>query len=292
MLQRSTVAFCTASAIAMIAHVGTATAETGTDHGCPDTLRYADTGVEGLEELRRSFGPFVEVMEEALGVSVEFFPVGNRTAVVNALQFEQVDVVMTGPSEYVALQARIEGAQPIVSLSRPHYASIFIVADDSGYEELADLQGTKIAMKDVGSTTGHIIPAYMLHEAGLDIDRDVEILNIDGTRFQALINGDVQAVGTGVRDWDSFVEMAGEGYKILEQSPPMPDDLIVAGSHISADCVAFMKDRMMANGEALIQATLAPEGRDRYLGSKLVDVDDSSYDVVREAYAALGLVAE
>jgi len=32
-------------------------ADNGLAHGCPDTLRYADTGVEGMEELRRSFGP-------------------------------------------------------------------------------------------------------------------------------------------------------------------------------------------------------------------------------------------
>ncbi len=259
---------------------------------CPATLRYADTGVEGLEELRRSFGPFVEVMEEATGLAVEFFPVGNRTAAVTALQFEQVDVVMTGPSEYVAIQSRIEGVQPIVSFARPSYASIFIVPEDSGIDTLADLKGKRISMKDVGSTTGHIIPAYMLVEAGLDIDRDVTILNLGGTLFQALISGDVDATATGVRDWDGFVEMAGPGYKILVQSPQMPDDLILAGSHIDAACVEHLREAMLGNGDALIQATLAPEGRERYQGAALVAVDDASYDVVREAYAALGLTPE
>jgi hypothetical protein len=49
---------------------------------------------------------------------------------------------------------------------------------------------------------------------------------------------------------------------------------------------------MMENGDALIQATLAPEGRDRYEGAELVAVDDASYDVVRDAYAALGLIPD
>ncbi|MCH8529725.1 MAG: phosphate/phosphite/phosphonate ABC transporter substrate-binding protein [Saccharospirillum sp.] len=259
---------------------------------CPATLRYADTGVEGMEELRRSFGPFVAVMEEATGLNIEFFPVGNRTAVVNALRFEQVDVVMTGPSEYVAMDSQVQGAQPIVSLARPAYASIFIVPQDSPYQTLADLKGTRISMKSVGSTTGHIIPAYMLVEAGLDVDRDVQILNLGGTLFEALISGDVDAAATGVRDWDGFVERAGDGYRILAQSPQMPDDLVVAGPHIASDCADFIRDAMMASGEALIQATLQPEGRDRYLGASLMPVNDSSYDVVRDAYAALGLTAE
>ncbi|MFN3881671.1 MAG: phosphate/phosphite/phosphonate ABC transporter substrate-binding protein [Nitrincola lacisaponensis] len=259
---------------------------------CPDTLRYADTGVEGLEELRRSFGPFVETMESATGLKIEFFPVGNRTAVVNALRFEQVDVVMTGPSEYVAMDSQVKGAQPLVSLARPHYASIFIVPEESPYQTLLDLKGARISMKSVGSTTGHIIPAYMLVEAGIDIDRDVQILNLGGTLFEALISGDVQAAATGVRDWDGFVERTGGGYRILAQSPQMPDDLVVAGPHIAADCVDYIRETMMANGEALIQATLKPEGRERYLGASLMPVNDSSYDVVRQAYAALGLTAE
>ena len=259
---------------------------------CPDTLRYADTGVEGLEELRRSFGPFVEVMEGITGLNIEFFPVGNRTAAVTALQFEQVDVIMTGPSEYVAIQSRIDEVKPIVSFARPAYASIFIVREDAGIESLQDLKGKRISMKDVGSTTGHIIPAYMLVQAGIDIDRDVTIYNLGGTLFQALISGDVDATATGVRDWDSFVAMAGDGYKILEESPQMPDDLILAGSHISTECVNFLRGVMMEHGDALIDATLAPEGRERYRGAALVSVDDATYDVVREAYAALDLIPE
>ena len=256
---------------------------------CPETLRYADTGVEGMEELRRSFGPFVEVMEQTLGVKIRFFPVGNRTAVVNALRFRQVDVVMTGPSEYIALQTHARGAQPIVSLARPSYASIFIVPDNSPYQRLTDLKGARISMKSIGSTTGHIIPAYMLVEAGLDIDRDVRILNLGGTLFEALISGDVDAAATGIRDWEGFQQRTGGGYRILAQSEQMPDDLIVAGAHIPASCVAFMREAMLANSDALIQATLAPENRTRYQDATLIPVDDASYDVVRQAYAALGL---
>ena len=261
---------------------------------CPASLRYADTGVEGLEELRRSFGPFVEVMEDVTGLNVEFFPVGNRTAAVTAMQFEQVDVVMTGPSEYVAITNNIEGVNALVSLARPAYASIFIVPEDSEFQTLEDLRGARISMKEVGSTTGHIIPSFMLHEAGLDIDRDVQILNLGGTLFEALVNGDVDAAATGVRDWEPFVERTGGGFRILVQSPQMPDDVILAAPHIAPDCADFIRDAMVAAGDRLIEATLVPEGRgrQRYVGAQLVPVDDASYDVVREAYAALGLSVE
>ncbi len=256
---------------------------------CPPTLRFADTGVEGLEELRRKFGPFVEEMEKLTGSKVQFFPVGNRTAAVNALRFNQVDIIMAGPSEYVAIESRIPGNKPIVSLSRPSYASIFIVPADSPYRNVADLKDKRIALKDVGSTTGDIIPRMMLHNAGLNLDRDVRLLNVDGARFEALISGDVDAVGTGVRDWDRFEQRAGKGnYRILAQSERMPDDVILAGPHIGNACVDLVREQVMANGEALLSALLAPGELNKFKGAEWVPVSDGDYDVVREAYRVLG----
>lgn len=40
-------------------------------------------------------------------MTVEFFPVGNRTTAINALRFEQVDIVLAGPSEYVLMAERV-----------------------------------------------------------------------------------------------------------------------------------------------------------------------------------------
>lgn len=256
---------------------------------CPATLNFADTGVEGLEDLRRQYGPFVAEMQTLVGSEVKFFPVGNRTAAVNALRFRQVDIIMSGPSEYIALQSRVPGNKPIVSLSRPSYASIFIVRENSSYQSLADLKGQRIALKDVASTTGDIIPRMMLLDAGLNLDRDVTLLNVDGARFEALIAGDVAAVGTGLRDWGPFLErVGGSGYRILAQSERMPDDLILAGPHISDACVELVRSRMMANGDALLTAILAPGELNKFEGADWVPVTDSSYDVVREAYRVLG----
>ncbi|WP_366925151.1 PhnD/SsuA/transferrin family substrate-binding protein, partial [Halomonas sp.] len=54
--------------------------------------------MEGSEELQRAYQGFVDEVESRLGVTVEFFPVGNRTTAINALRFEQVDIVLAGPS--------------------------------------------------------------------------------------------------------------------------------------------------------------------------------------------------
>lgn len=257
---------------------------------CPTTLRFADTGIEGSEELQRAFSDFVEEVESRLGVTVEFFPVGNRTTAINALRFEQVDIVLAGPSEYVLMAERVEGTKPITAIVRPEYYSVFIAPTDSDIETLEDLKGKHVAMKDHGSTTGHIMPSYMLSQAGLDIDRDLRISLLDGARMQALASGEVDAVGTGVRDFAPFVAQHGEeNYRIIERGQDMPGDPMVAGPHISAECVSEMQEAFMNDPDGLLQAILAPGERDKYIGAEMVLVDDSEYDMVRESYALLGL---
>ncbi|MDR5904066.1 phosphate/phosphite/phosphonate ABC transporter substrate-binding protein [Franzmannia qiaohouensis] len=276
-----------AAAIALAA-AGQAQAQTA--DSCPTTLRFADTGIEGTEELQRAFQEFVDEVESRLGVEVEFFPVGNRTTAINALRFEQVDIVLAGPSEYVLMAERVEGIKPITAIVRPEYYSVFIAPTDSDIETLEDLRGKHVAMKDHGSTTGHIMPSYMLHQAGLDIDRDLQITLLDGARMQALASGEVDAVGTGVRDFAPFAEQHGEeNYRIIARGQDMPGDPMVAGPHISADCVAEIRDAFMADPESLLQAILAPGERDKYIGAEMVRVDDAEYDVVRDSYALLGL---
>ncbi|TVP50026.1 MAG: phosphate/phosphite/phosphonate ABC transporter substrate-binding protein [Halomonas sp.] len=279
-------AFVPLFAATLIATAGNAQAA----DSCPATLRFADTGIEGTEELQRAFHDFVTEVENRLGVDVEFFPVGNRTTAINALRFEQVDIVLAGPSEYVLMAARVEGVQPISAIVRPDYYSVFIAPTGSGIESLEDLRGKHVAMKDHGSTTGHIMPSYMLDQAGLDIDRDLQITLLDGARMQALASGEVDAVGTGVRDFAPFVEQHGEeNYRIIARGQDMPGDPIVAGPHLSSECVSFIQEAFMEDPDGLLQAILAPGERDKYIGAEMTRVDDSEYDIVRDSYALLGL---
>ncbi len=264
-------------------------ADTGADASAPKVIRLADTGIEGMEDLARAYGPFVAELEKLTGVKVEFFPVSNRTAAVTALQFKQVDLILAGPSEYVSIASRLR-VRPMVGIARPRYHSVFVVRADSPIQTLADLRGRRIAMKDPGSTTGHIIPVRMLHQAGLDVDREVKILLLDGARLEALANGDVEALGSGVRDYDQLITRFGPGsYRIIAESQGMPNDLFIAGPTLPEAFVEQLSRQILAQGEPLMAAILGSSRRDRYDGARFVPVADSDYDVIREGYRLIGL---
>ncbi|MCC5796654.1 MAG: phosphate/phosphite/phosphonate ABC transporter substrate-binding protein [Methylophaga sp.] len=257
---------------------------------CPTTLRFADTGIEGMEEMVRTYGEFQQKLTDILGIDVQFFPVSDRTATVNALQFNQVDMILAGPSEYAVMRAR-QDVKMMVGIERTEYGSAFVVHADSDIHSLADLKGKRIAMKDPGSTTGHIIPTLMLKEAGLDIDRDVQALLLDSARYEAMVNRDVDAMGSGVRDVAVLRERHPEGdYRVIAESDTMPRDLFVARGGISDECISYVNQQIMANGEMLMESILNPGERRKYIGARFVDdLTEEEYDRITEAYALVGM---
>ena len=50
-------------------------------------IKMAVTDLVGMEELQREFGPFKKELERATGSTIDFLPVTNRTAGLEALRF-------------------------------------------------------------------------------------------------------------------------------------------------------------------------------------------------------------
>ncbi|MFT7311481.1 MAG: phosphonate transport system substrate-binding protein, partial [Paracoccaceae bacterium] len=85
-----------------------------------ETLRLAVTDIEGLEALQQEFGPFEAALEAAIGLDIELFAVSSRTSAVEAINQGQVDMILTGPAEYVVIN---ELTNPVIiaGWQRPNY---------------------------------------------------------------------------------------------------------------------------------------------------------------------------
>jgi phosphonate transport system substrate-binding protein len=257
-----------------------------------EKLRFAVTDLTGLEELQRDFEPFRDVLAEALGNEVELFPVSDRTAAAAALQSDQVDVVLTGPAEYAVMRARTE-AVPLVGITRPGYRSFIVVPADSDIREVTDLKGRSIALSDVGSTSGYLGPAQIMYEAGLQPTEDVEMLALGDSWGQAFLNDRTDAYGGSALDWEKTLESSGRpasDFRVLAESEDFPPDVFIASKKLSEERRQEIRNAMLQNEQALVDAILQGKSgeNDKYRGSKLVAVEDSDYDPIRDAYAAVG----
>jgi phosphonate transport system substrate-binding protein len=265
----------------------------GTANAAPEPLRMAVTDISGLEMLQAEFGAFRDILAKATGQEVAFYPVSSRTAAVEAMRAERVDFVLTGPAEYVVFRT-LAGARPVVGFSRPDYYSAIVTLAESGIHRLDQLKGRKVAFGPVGSTSDHLAPAQLLADAGLDPQRDVIPAHIDrNVAWEALKRGDVAAVALGYRKLSIVRERETElppgAFRVIARGPDLPNDVLVAGRHVSPEKLALVRRIFVEHSGELVAAILAGEENQKYQGMKFVaNVDDADYEYVRSMYRSIG----
>ncbi|MDJ0515683.1 MAG: phosphate/phosphite/phosphonate ABC transporter substrate-binding protein [Trichodesmium sp. MO_231.B1] len=256
----------------------------------PEKLRFAVTDVVGKEKLR-DYEPFRAVLEKVLGTKIEFFPVESYIAATAALQLNQVDLVLAGPSEYVVINARTN-AIPLIAVTRPNYHSVIIVNADSSIKSVAQLEGKTIAMSYIGSTGGHLGVTKLLMEAGLDPKSDVKILMLgDDGSLESFKQGKVDAWGGSTSDYDFFLktENASENdFPIIAKTALLPSDVIIVSNKLNSQVVEEYKNIIVNNQEQLVIALAKGKSTNKYQSSKLVVANDADYDLIRDVYQAIG----
>ncbi len=262
-----------------------------------ETISMAVTDVKGLEELRRDWGDFRDVLESRSGLEVEFASVSSRTAAAELLKSERVDFVLTGPAEYVVMRQQT-GAEPVIGFSRPDYFSGVIVMADSGITSVDDLEGRKIAVDSIGSTSGHLGPLQALADYGLDPQEDLDIVHVSPkVGFESLKRGDVAAWGTNyesdyiyLRNNDDSSEL-GE-FRTIARGPDLPNDVLLAGAHVNNDVIDSFTTTVTEHSDALVDAIVPDDGMGenrKYEGMQfLANIKDSDYDYARKAYGTIG----
>ncbi len=279
--------------IGCIASLLTAAALTANVAQAGETLRIAVTDVEGLEQLQREFGAFRDVLAKKSGIDVEFLPVPNRTAAVEAMRSRKVEFVLTGPAEYVVFRTRTN-AVPIIGFSRPDYFADIIVLADSKVQSIQDLKGKKVALGSVGSTSKHLAPMQVLRDYGIDPMSDIKPVHTSiKLGWEALKRGDVAAMGTTN---DKFLKMRGKdkdlepgAFRVVARSRDLPNDVLLVRPDVDKKFVRKVRQVFLDHSDELVAAILKGEDNQKYRGMKfLPNVQDSDYNYVRAMYKTVG----
>lgn len=256
-----------------------------------ETIRFAVTDVEGMEQLQREYGAFVQELEKATGHKIEFSPVSNRTAAVEAMRAKQVDFVLTGPAEYIIFK-KLTDAKPVVGWQRPDYFAQIVVMADGPIKSMADLKGKKVAFGEVGSTSQHLGPAQVLADAKLmyNSDYSAEIIKRN-VAIEAMIRGDVQAVGMNLTHLRSVREKFPDAkFAVVGRGPDLPNDILIVASYVPESVVESVRKAFTDKGVELMTGVLQGEDTKKYEGGHfLASVEDKDYEAVRMMYATIGV---
>jgi phosphonate transport system substrate-binding protein len=164
---------------------------------------------ESPTELARKAAPLAKYLERKLGTRVEFTPVTDYAAAVEALVNKQVDLAWFGGFTYVQANQRSGGkAVPLVQREEDEkFRSVFITTDPA-IRTLADLKGRNLSFGSQSSTSGHLMPRSFLLAAGIDPDKDLKRVAYSGAHdatVAAVASGKVDAGALNISVWEKLV---------------------------------------------------------------------------------------
>jgi len=145
----------------------------------PDTLTLAAVPSEESTSLEESYATVIQVLEEDLGIEIEFFQATDYAGVIEAMISGDVDIANFGPFSYVIAVANGAEIAPIGAIvdapdAEPGYQSYGIAgADNDEINSLEDFAGRNICFVDPGSTSGFLYPSAGLLDVGIDPETDV-----------------------------------------------------------------------------------------------------------------------
>ncbi len=164
---------------------------------------------ESPTELARKAAPLVKYLESKLGMKVEFTPVSDYAASVEALANKQIDLAWFGGFTFVQANIRSGGKMiPLVQREEDEkFRSVFITSDPT-IKTLADLKGHTLSFGSASSTSGHLMPRKFLLDAKINPDTDLKRVAFSGAHdatIAAVAAGKVDAGALNISVWDKFV---------------------------------------------------------------------------------------
>lgn len=132
-----------------------------------DVLKVSAIPDEAPTELLRKFKPLGAYLEQELGMKVEFVPVADYAAVVEALAADRIDMAWLGGFTFVQARLKTGNAVPLVQREQDAEFTSKFITSDPAVKSLQDLKGKTFAFGSVSSTSGSLMPRYFMLQDGI-----------------------------------------------------------------------------------------------------------------------------
>ncbi len=258
-------------------------------------LRVTTIPEEAATEQVRKFTPLAAYLERRMGMKVEFTPVTDYPAAVEALVNKKVDVVWFGGFTHV--QAQIRSGGKIVSIAQreedTRFQSVFIAKTDSGIKTLADMKGKQVSFGSQSSTSGHLMPRSFLLAAKIEPEKDFRRIAYSGAHdatIASVVSGKVDAAALDITVWKKFVTENRVDTKAVDVFYTTPPYFNYNWS-VHADMPADLRNRLQ---KALLDLDAStPEGKEILQlnrATRYVPTSNENYKGLESAARSAGLL--
>lgn len=250
---------------------------------------------ENNEEMVAKFEPMRAYLEKKLGQKVKVFTATDYAGVIEGMKKKRVDIAWFGPLSYY-LAEQEAGAEAFAVGVRDNgkstYRSIFVVPGDSPAKSLKDLKGKNVAFVDPASTSGGLMPTYMVKkETGMMPEQFFGKFMYAGSHDAAELAVKNKTVDAAADNDITYPKMLAKGLitkesnRVLLESPDLPGSPLVYRGDLPAGMKKKIRDAIVS---AHKEIKVAGYGNImRYDAVKPAD-----YQMIRDMVKELGLKKE
>ncbi len=235
------------------------------------------------EELMQRFSPLARYLGNRIGRRVLVRVGRDYQEHETQIGKNQVDIAFMGPASYVKMIER-HGAKPLLARLEVKGKAVFrgaiITRADSGITRLGAVKGRRFAFGDPLSTMSHLVPRYMLQQAGIGLQdlADYKYLGSHSNVALGVLSGDFIA---GAVKEEVYRKYEYRGLRVVAWTPVLSEHLFVVRDTLPPATVQELCDALLALEDP------ETEGGQQILGSIKSDVtgmarvQDSDYDNLR-----------
>lgn len=181
--------------------------------------------------MYEKYQPLLDYLEEKTPYTYELVLKKNYEATVNAFASGEIDVALLGPLTYLEAHAKYGAASVLKSVGvngKSDYRSVIITRNDSPVKSPADLKGKSFAFASTKSTSGNLIPRYLLANSGIHLSDLGGYTNFDyhDSVVKAVLKGQFDAGAVRDSVAKKYMQL---GIKIIAESGSIPTGPLVAG---------------------------------------------------------------
>ena len=258
-----------------------------------DVLKVSAIPDEAPTELLRKFKPLGAYLEQELGMKVEFVPVADYAAVVEALAADRIDMAWLGGFTFVQARLKTGNAVPLVQREQDAEFTSKFITSDPAVKSLQDLKGKTFAFGSVSSTSGSLMPRYLMLQDGIKPEDFFSRVAYSGAHDATAAWVQAGKADAGVLNasvWQKLVDAGKvdtDKVKVFATTPTYYDYNWTVRGNLDADLQAKIKAAFLALDPA------KPEQKailDLQAASRFIETKPENYEGIEEAARAAGLL--
>lgn len=251
--------------------------------GPKNTVHFGVIPRDNPRIMYEKYQPLLDYLSDKTPYFYELVLKKNYEETVRALGNGEIDLAILGPLSYLEARAKYGAVcilKPRGADNRSAYRSVIIKKKEVPIENLAALKGKSVAFSATQSTSGNLVPRYLLANAGLHLSdlKRYDNFSYHDSVVKAILKGQYDA--GAVRD-SVARKYAKLGIEVIAESEDIPTGPLVIGPGTPFAAVEAIK-------KALLELNQDDAGRrailsrfDDELKNGFTTADDSDYAEIR-----------